>query len=96
MKFYNPFKPHIIEVDNKFYIREYVLSFFVPTPVYIDNGYSFRGSPPLYSGLYKWMSQNQFSSFCTINDARAKLKSIPELKAVIKLGKQSKKVKVHL
>jgi hypothetical protein len=101
MKFYNPFKWHIIKINSKFYIRSYVFDSFVVYPVYLHNNHHINDR-----GYLSFLDNNDNDRW----DGRGFLFSktyqwrrismfnsfdtINEAK--VKLDKQSKKVKVHV
>jgi hypothetical protein len=80
MKLYNPFKPHIIEICGKFWIRKLSI---LGGWVYLDN----------QKMSAHWYSLSWLNDFNTHEDASIKLSALPTL---IKSVNEFNKVKVHV
>jgi len=63
MKLYLPFIPHIIEIENKFYLRVYVIKFFSDSGWYYLSGVSDSWT---YGGGYEelWVANKGYAICC--------------------------------
>ena len=81
MNFYNPFRPHVIETQGRYYVRKLFL-------LWTGWRYATRENPERYK-IVTWTQMNSFSEMKTHEEAARLRDSLPAVK-------QFSKVKVHL
>ena len=80
MKFYNPFKWHIIEQGGRFWVRQFSILGWL----HMSNG---------DDAVYLWVTRLTACSFSSLEKAEDKLKKYPE---ILRKYKESQKIKVHV